>query len=302
MKGVILLAVMVIACGMFTVSGERLPTVNSDNSTWGTVLNGYLAKIAGDNATELNGTMVNGSNIYPSSLNTTHIIDGTITDSDISDATNLTLGQKITFALGEVIDNIINGWVRITGGLNVTGSAVVSEDLNVTQNIYQNDSQVLNNKYTGWVEYIDTQYTYTSPFVANSTQQHFPNNNGTIRDQEKPVDIVKWWNGTHFIANNKGDAVLIRMRFKAQPQANNIYCEITNDIGGTVGELEFRSFTFPKGISQNQSIDFTNLEYQLDTWYTNGGYPLITCTGGDVNIWGLQTTVERIHIGRGTYP
>jgi len=35
---------------------------------------------------------------------------------------NLTLGQKITFAFGEFIDNIVDGWVRITGNLNVTGN------------------------------------------------------------------------------------------------------------------------------------------------------------------------------------
>ncbi len=34
---------------------------------------------------------------------------------------NLTLGQKITFAFGEVIDNLVDGWVTITGGLRVEG-------------------------------------------------------------------------------------------------------------------------------------------------------------------------------------
>ena len=34
---------------------------------------------------------------------------------------NITLGQKITFAFGETIDNIVDGWVRITGGLKVVG-------------------------------------------------------------------------------------------------------------------------------------------------------------------------------------
>ncbi len=33
---------------------------------------------------------------------------------------NLTLGQKITFALAETIDNIVNGWITVTGNLNVT--------------------------------------------------------------------------------------------------------------------------------------------------------------------------------------
>lgn len=45
---------------------------------------------------------------------------------------NITLGQKITFALGEIIDNIIDGWITITGNTNVIG------DLNVTQNFTGN--------------------------------------------------------------------------------------------------------------------------------------------------------------------
>ncbi|MCK5477133.1 MAG: hypothetical protein KAI55_04390, partial [Candidatus Aenigmarchaeota archaeon] len=39
---------------------------------------------------------------------------------------NLTLTQKITFALGEIIDNIVGGWVRITGGLNVSENVTAS--------------------------------------------------------------------------------------------------------------------------------------------------------------------------------
>ncbi len=51
---------------------------------------------------------------------------GDISDEDISDSTNLTLGEKITFAFGEIIDNIVDSWIRITGGLNVTGNATVT--------------------------------------------------------------------------------------------------------------------------------------------------------------------------------
>ncbi len=39
-----------------------------------------------------------------------------------------TFGQKITFALGEFIDNIVDGWIRITGNLNVTGN-VTAENI-----------------------------------------------------------------------------------------------------------------------------------------------------------------------------
>lgn len=125
-----------------TVSAERLPTVGGDSDTWGTILNEYLSKLAGENATDLNQTMVNGTNIYGSSINTTHIIDGTITDADISDTTNLTLGEKITFALGEIIDNIVDGWIRLTGNVNVTSNLNVMGDVNFTGLIYGNGSQL----------------------------------------------------------------------------------------------------------------------------------------------------------------
>jgi hypothetical protein len=36
---------------------------------------------------------------------------------------NLSLGQKINFGFGEIIDNIVNNWIRINGNLNVTGDA-----------------------------------------------------------------------------------------------------------------------------------------------------------------------------------
>jgi hypothetical protein len=59
---------------------------------------------------------------------------GDIAESDISSTTNLTIGSKITFALGEVIDNIIDGFITITGSMNITNN------LTVTDNIYVMDT------------------------------------------------------------------------------------------------------------------------------------------------------------------
>ena len=42
---------------------------------------------------------------------------------------NMTIWDKVNFRLGESIDNLVDGWLRITGGLLIT------EDLNVTKNI-----------------------------------------------------------------------------------------------------------------------------------------------------------------------
>lgn len=38
---------------------------------------------------------------------------------------NLTIGEKIIFKLGETLDNLVDGWLRITGNLNVTGNLQV---------------------------------------------------------------------------------------------------------------------------------------------------------------------------------
>ncbi|MDD5700032.1 MAG: tail fiber domain-containing protein [Candidatus Nanoarchaeia archaeon] len=101
-------------------SAARLPAVSGDSDTWGTVLNEFLN-------TSLNDT----GHLRDNVVSTNQISEGTIVDDDISDATNLTLGQKITFAFGEIIDNIVDGLLSITGNLNVTGD-VISNGNNLT--------------------------------------------------------------------------------------------------------------------------------------------------------------------------
>lgn len=85
------------------VSASRLPTVGGDDDSWGTVLNDYL-----------NVSLNESGEIRPA---------------------NLTFAQKVTFAFGEIIDNIVDGWITITGNLEVRGDVVINESLNVTENI-----------------------------------------------------------------------------------------------------------------------------------------------------------------------
>jgi hypothetical protein len=96
------------------VSAAELPTVGGDENTWGTILNEFL-------------------NV---SLN----------ESGHLRSNNISIGDKITFAFGEIIDNIIDGWVRITGNLNVTENIEVGGNLNVEGNTnIQGNLTVTNN-------------------------------------------------------------------------------------------------------------------------------------------------------------
>ncbi len=55
---------------------------------------------------------------------------------------NLTLGEKITFAFGEVIDNLVDGWLTITGSLNVTGN-ITSENVFIPSYIFAHDNATM---------------------------------------------------------------------------------------------------------------------------------------------------------------
>jgi len=103
-------------------------------------------------------TGIGADSLNPNSINTTQIIDSTILDADISDTTNLTLGQKLTFALGGFIQNIVSGQVDINGTLNVTnnliveGNLTVTGDLNVAGAIQHTDFESIVVSSESWVE------------------------------------------------------------------------------------------------------------------------------------------------------
>ncbi len=61
---------------------------------------------------------------------------GIIDDSNLNIPThNISIGDKITLALGEIIDNLIDGWVTITGNLNVTGNASIIGNTTIAGNL-----------------------------------------------------------------------------------------------------------------------------------------------------------------------
>ena len=88
-----------------------------------------------DNLTVINLTVTNinaSTGTYTNLTADLLTINDTIINSTGISTNNLTLTQKITFALGEIIDNIVDGWFTITGSLQVDG------DINMTGNFTGN--------------------------------------------------------------------------------------------------------------------------------------------------------------------
>ncbi|MBT4376883.1 hypothetical protein HOD29_05920 [archaeon] len=87
--------------------------VGGDNSTWNeSYANGKFLNLSGTNVNQ-------DINVAPYNF----------------EAANLTLTDKIIFALGDVIDNIVNTWIRVNGNFNITQGLVVGEYANVSGNI-----------------------------------------------------------------------------------------------------------------------------------------------------------------------
>ncbi len=83
------------------------------------------------NASHIVSASVNAVHINTSQINSSHILDYSITGEDISNSTNITLGSRISFSFGEIIENIMAGWLRITGSLSITQNLSVSEEVTV---------------------------------------------------------------------------------------------------------------------------------------------------------------------------
>ena len=79
--------------------------------------------------------------------------------------TNLNLRDKITFLLGEIIDNLVDGWIRINGGLNVT------ENLNVIGNFTGNQiyGEIYYHNHTATELNFATDGQYYHMFMLNAT-------------------------------------------------------------------------------------------------------------------------------------
>ncbi|MBU4116322.1 MAG: hypothetical protein KKG94_01110, partial [Nanoarchaeota archaeon] len=129
---------------LWSVVDQSITT--DSNGVYSTILNAinlsfseqYYLGITVESDDELSPRTNLTSSGYTFRANVTDYLDAT-KSYEIS---NLTITQKITFAFGEIIDNIVDGWIRVTGNLNVTGN--IQAD-NVTANYFIGDGSYLTN-------------------------------------------------------------------------------------------------------------------------------------------------------------
>jgi len=187
------------------VSASRLPTVDGDEDTWGTVLNDFLSRIAGTDATELNQTMVNGTNIYSSSINTSHIKDGTITADDLG--TSSVADDEIDYTAVTLADltNDVNYLDKDEGG-TINGSLIINGNLSLIGS-YLNatvTNQYLNGSFlpsiTSLFDIGSSTFRWNDLFATNvflsgdlNVSSIFATDWSNVTITESQVSDADWW-------------------------------------------------------------------------------------------------------------
>lgn len=157
---------------------------------------------------------------------------------------------------------------------------------------------------SGWADYTDDQYTTGSAFsVSANTRTKIPNNAGTKREQELPLDYPNglYDDVTGKILGQPGDSLLITVEFKIRRASGNGSFLLTSDfdIGGVIPPLYPRVQSLAGQSEQN--VTFTTAVFTLDTWAANGADFNVESSVA-VELFGIRYVIHRLHKGQGTYP
>ena len=283
----IILSLILIAILITTISASRLPSVGSDNETWGTILNDYLAKIGGDNATELNSIMVNGTNIYSSAINSTHIETGSVSDDEI-DYSTVTLADFTNDAnyLDKDEGGTIDGSLTVNGNLTFIGNY-----LNATVT-----NQYLNGSFfpdiTDLFNLGSAVYKWANLYVSNIYASKVYSDDWTnVSITESQVSDADWWDADDDISANEISESKVNFATTCPAgshlyvNGNDLACEADNTASWTNDSTETST---DLNVRVNGNLNVTGTSYLGSMDFTGGN---ITATRGNfesINVTGTS--------------
>jgi hypothetical protein len=271
------------------IAAPRLPIINGDDSTWGSILNEYITTLAGDNATSLNRTMVNGTNIYESSINTTHIADSTISSADLG--ANSVTSDKIDYSTVTVSDftndanylskdegGVINGDLIVNGNFSLIGSylnaTVINQYLNGSffpsiTNLFDIGSELLSwrNLYLTGDAFINGTLYVAGVNISennNSISNYIASNNQSMNDYIEDVNssmknYVDYVNSTN--SGNSYDNSWINETIYSKIDINNFNTSYTNTTN--------TSYVPYTGADKNFDLGNNNLTIDTNTLFVD---------------------------------
>ena len=172
---------------------------------------------------------------------------------------------------GQVLAKV-SGADFATGWADIAGGGVVSVD-------------------TGWGAYF---HTGAAQSLLANTKATLVNNAGSVLQDQKPVDVATFYNGS-VIPGRNGDGAAIGIEFTFTPSsALASAITVSIDIGGAVGEIYVQEYAILKGSGAAHKVAYIATAYMLDTWAANGGAVKVICDGpGSITL--VRYVIQRLH-------
>lgn len=148
-------------------------------------------------------------------------------------------------------------------------------------------------KLTGWGAYFDGA---GSQAISAATRTQVTINSAATIVTQKPADVATFWdNSTNTITGREGDAIVVKVQCIFTPSDATASMALFDvDIGGSIGIVEYHTFTIALGSGVAHYLSWTFVAYTLDTWEANGGKIYIT-TDGPGALTSKRVVIARVH-------
>lgn len=152
---------------------------------------------------------------------------------------------------------------------------------------------------TGFERHIDSALTSGSPLVlVAATNTVIPNNQNTVENVEKPLDLTEMYDGTD-ILGNEGDVLQIQAKMKVKPTnalTNAVeMCVLVNSV-----EQGTQVFELPYGNGVEHAVVYNYTALIDDEWVTNGARIWINAVD-TAEVYDVEFDITRVHKSRGDY-
>jgi len=148
---------------------------------------------------------------------------------------------------------------------------------------------------SGWVEFKDTQDTFSSPQNLIAGQSNIITINGasTIL-AHKPLGGENLWSDNKIDPINIGDSYVVRFDFSSSILNPNGFAGFKLFIGGSIGNAFETVLVYPRGNDVPHRFSITFLIYTLSTFKENGGQ-LILNPSHTAKIWDKRIIITKVH-------
>ncbi len=156
--------------------------------------------------------------------------------------------------------------------------------------------------WSGWAQYVDSQYTSVSLLVTTQGNTSIINIDGLANtiETQLPVGASSLYDTptSKITPIKNGDGYTLSMTFEGTTNNNNGDFDIFLDIGGSFTEFKSQNYVFPKGSGSIRKLKYETTFYSGATFLANGGLIKVRSNTGTTSLYNFDLQIHKIHNAR----